>query len=621
MPVDIESLKRNPQCLRAYSSRLSLTKEGKEYLASCVFHAEKTPSMKIYLHDGIWLFKCFGCNASGNAIQFVQEKDGITFKEAIAKVQEEVGDSSWEAAKDHVDRVFQPPVAEEKEYRTLALAQIAPLERNLASNAAAKTWLDGRGIALETAKRLHLGFKQDLGSLAHGLAPEVIAGGWIAFPCIEGDVIKGIKYRSLAIKTFRKQPNMATTLYNLDDIDPLEPVYLCEGEPDCAVLVQAGFRAVSLPSASTNVTAEMRDQLMAADSVILAGDCDGGVGSAIMERLWRDLGDRAYLLKWPAGKKDANQTFLETCSGDVAKFRETVENLTIEAKGSPLPEFTSIQKALLAGTGVAAVDHPLRLHFPWAGVDSMAILLPGSVLAFTATNTGSGKTNWANQLAIYNCRKHNEVVLNYQVELSATEVANITAAHVVRKERNLITTEDNQNAARLLKDVRYYVGCDPTLNSAPAVLDLLENAIKRLGATIVILDHIHALCRGDNELRDQAEASRRIKTIAQRYGVKFIVVMQPRKADSKNKGKSIHITDIKGSGALVDDSDALFALHRCVVQNPDPNNPPMDNYEPETEVHCLKARSKGPGSAFTKLYFDGALATFTDMTHAEPPPA
>jgi hypothetical protein len=622
MTLDLDQLKKHPGVLRLYNERIRLTKDGKEYLGLCPLHQERTPSFKCFVHEGSWIWKCFGCSKAGSILDLIQQMDNCTLKEAIKTAQAGLGDQSWEEARERVDAVFQPPVAEDEgPKRTLTLRQIAGLERGLENSQPAKDWLKSRGISLDTAKSLHLGFKQDLGRTAFGEKSEIVAGGWLAFPCVEGDTVMGIKFRSIAKKTFRKQPQMATTLYNVDDIDPLEPIYLVEGECDAAILKQAGFRAVSLPSASTTVTPEMRDQLMVADSVILAGDCDGGVGSQIMERLRRDLGDRSYLLKWPDGKKDANQTFLETSKGDVSSFRTLVEQLTVDAKGNPMPEFTSIQKALSGSKQGIAADHPHRLHFPWAGVDKMSILLPGSVLVVSATNSGMGKTQWNNQLAIYSAKHHNEVVVNYQVELSATEIANITAAHVTHRDRNQINQEDNLTAAKMLRGVNYYIGCDPTINTASAALDLLEKAIRRLGATIVILDHIHALCRGDNELRDQAEASRRIKTIAQQYQVKFIVVTQPRKADAKNKGKSIHITDIKGSGAIIDDCDSLLVLHRNIVQNPDPNNPPMDNYESETEVHCLKARAKGTGAAFTKLYFHGALATFTDMTVMEPPPS
>jgi replicative DNA helicase len=206
------------------------------------------------------------------------------------------------------------------------------------------------------------------------------------------------------------------------------------------------------------------------------------------------------------------------------------------------------------------------------------------------------------------------------VELSTPEIANMTAAHILRKDRNHLSHEDNKQAARLFRDAAYYVGNDPMITEAQQALDLIEKAIARLGATIVILDNLHALCRGDNELRDQASASRRIKTIAQRTGTKWVVVCQPRKADSKNKGKTLHISDIKGAGAIIEDADALFTIHRNYVQNPDPNNPPMDTYEPETEIHCLKARTKADGPTFSKLFFHGALATYADITHMEPPP-
>jgi replicative DNA helicase len=231
-----------------------------------------------------------------------------------------------------------------------------------------------------------------------------------------------------------------------------------------------------------------------------------------------------------------------------------------------------------------------------------------------------GKTCWINELSLHCARQHGEVVINYQCEMAEDEMANMTAANVLMKERNSLTKEDNKKAARLLGEARYYIGRDATLTEPKGVLDLLEKAIRRLGATVVVLDHIHFLCRGDNELRDQAEASKRIKTLAQQYKVKFIVVAQPRKADSKNKGKALHVSDIKGSGAIMDDADALLVLHREYVKNPDPDNPPMDSYEPETEIHCLKARSKGDGAMFAKLMFAGSCATFHEMTPLEPPP-
>jgi hypothetical protein len=597
---------------------MRLTRQGAEYVGLCVNHSEKSPSCTISQSDGKWLHYCFGCGFSGGPLDFIMAADKVPLEKAIATLREELGERNWEDTKE-VDSVFSPVSSEQ--YAVLNLNQIAGLEKGLAESAAARAWLeDVRGIRYETAKKMHIGFKPRTSDPLPEKLRHLADKGWLAFHCVDGDKVTSVKFRSLVEKAFYKKTGMATALYNVDDIDPLEALYVAEGELDVATFVQAGLRAVSIPSASTKVTPEMRDQIMTAEYVILAGDCDGGVGAEAMDRLWRDFGDNSYLIKWPEGMKDANQTLLEHCGRDINVFRDLVETLVRDAKGNPMPEFTSIQKALTSSDRVSMMDSPSRLHFPWRSVDRMVALLPGSVLVVSASSTGMGKTCWINELSLHCARQHGEVVINYQCEMAEDEMANMTAANVLMKERNSLTTEDNKKAARLLGEARYYIGRDATLTEPKGVLDLLEKAIRRLGATVVVLDHIHFLCRGDNELRDQAEASKRIKTLAQQYKVKFIVVAQPRKADSKNKGKALHVSDIKGSGAIMDDADALLVLHREYVKNPDPDNPPMDSYEPETEIHCLKARSKGDGAMFAKLMFAGSCATFHEMTPLEPPP-
>ena len=50
----------------------------------CPFHNEKTPSLKIYDGDRGWT--CFGCHKGGDAINFVREYFGLTFTDAISKI-------------------------------------------------------------------------------------------------------------------------------------------------------------------------------------------------------------------------------------------------------------------------------------------------------------------------------------------------------------------------------------------------------------------------------------------------------------------------------------------------------------------------------------------------------
>ena len=615
MPTkNYDAIKSNPAVLRVYAQYVKLQRDGQEYIGVCPFHDEKTPSFKIFRdRDGVILFKCFGCGQSGNVFQFVQKMDKCRFQEAVKKVEEIIG--TWEQDKQRVEQAFQPMGRDDRPVRTLSLEQWQKFEQALANNQAAKDWLKNeRGIKYETARKLHFGFRQDVGKLAGGQLADIAASGWLAFPCIENGIVVSIKYRSIQRKGFCRQPNMATVLFNLSALDPLETIFVTEGEFDAAVLTQAGFRAVSLPSAQFKVTPEMKDALLAAETIILAGD-SGTIGQQAMAKLWAELGDRTYLLHWPNDLKDANEVFLKAANQDVSVFRTMVEELTVAARANPMPSVHSMAESMATSTHTNLADHPRRLRFPWPDVDRMAILLPGSVMTVSATNTKMGKTIWTMNVTTDEARR-GEVVLNYQCELTVEEFANIMAAYVLRKDRNKLDKTDYTRASQILKasDVKYYVGRDPTLVTVTPVLDLIEAAVRRLGATIVVLDHIHFICRNEkDEIQAQANAMQRIKNMAVKYGLKFIVVGQPRKADKQNKGKVIHVTDLKGSEVFGSDADAIFAIHRNFVKVIDPNNPPRDPYDSRTEIHLLGARSKGDGNSFAGLQFHGNIAAFWQM--------
>ena len=265
---DIDSLKTNPAVLRLYGQKISLRRENGKLIGLCPFHSEKSGSFTIFEKD--CLYKCFGCGASGNIMQFVQKMENCDFKTAVAKVRDFVGENNWAKDAERVDATFRPAVESQKTFKTYTLAEYASFEKALSQNQDALGWLlRERGITAETAKKLHLGYRRDVGRLAGEKNADIADKGWVAFPCIEDGKVLSLKYRSIARKSFCKQPGMASALFNTESIDLFAPVMLVEGELDAAVLVQAGFNAVSLQSASTYPTPSQKDQLMRAESVIL----------------------------------------------------------------------------------------------------------------------------------------------------------------------------------------------------------------------------------------------------------------------------------------------------------------------------------------------------------------
>lgn len=68
------------------SSFMTIKKNGKNYMACCPFHNEKTPSFSIDRDKQ--LFHCFGCGASGNFVQLVMRLEALDFKDALQSLAE-----------------------------------------------------------------------------------------------------------------------------------------------------------------------------------------------------------------------------------------------------------------------------------------------------------------------------------------------------------------------------------------------------------------------------------------------------------------------------------------------------------------------------------------------------
>lgn len=52
--------------------------------ACCPFHRETKPSLKVYEGKGGW--HCFGCNAGGSVIDLVMQLEGISFSQAVVRL-------------------------------------------------------------------------------------------------------------------------------------------------------------------------------------------------------------------------------------------------------------------------------------------------------------------------------------------------------------------------------------------------------------------------------------------------------------------------------------------------------------------------------------------------------
>ena len=74
------------------SDYVVLKKRGANHIGLCPFHNEKTPSFTVSPTKGI--YKCFGCGAGGNVVNFLMQHEKLSYPEALkmlaAKYQIEV---------------------------------------------------------------------------------------------------------------------------------------------------------------------------------------------------------------------------------------------------------------------------------------------------------------------------------------------------------------------------------------------------------------------------------------------------------------------------------------------------------------------------------------------------
>ncbi|MCM0590319.1 MAG: DNA primase [Gloeotrichia echinulata IR180] len=80
-PDTIEEIKQRADIVDVISEYVVLRRRGKDFVGSCPFHDEKTPSFTV--SQTKQMYYCFGCQAGGNAIKFLMDLGKRSFAEVV----------------------------------------------------------------------------------------------------------------------------------------------------------------------------------------------------------------------------------------------------------------------------------------------------------------------------------------------------------------------------------------------------------------------------------------------------------------------------------------------------------------------------------------------------------
>ena len=158
-PVDIAALKeRHPLGEVVESAGVQLRGRGRVRQGVCPFHEEAEGSFTVYADSQRWY--CFGCGEGGDVLDFVRRAEGLSLPEAIrrldasppttAPVRHTTGGSRRR------DAVAAPDPA-------LLTAAASYYAGHLGRSREARAYLASRGIGIDTAARLGLGYAPGAG--------------------------------------------------------------------------------------------------------------------------------------------------------------------------------------------------------------------------------------------------------------------------------------------------------------------------------------------------------------------------------------------------------------------------------------------------------------------------
>lgn len=152
----IENVRAAADIVEVVQGYTELRRQGSRFVGLCPFHDERTPSFSVDPAEK--LYYCFGCQVGGDVFTFLQEKEGVEFREAVEQLADRYG---IELGLETAD----PREAERRRERDRLYQLIAKTGAfygrylwDSQEAGKARAYLDSRGLHREALERFGVGY-------------------------------------------------------------------------------------------------------------------------------------------------------------------------------------------------------------------------------------------------------------------------------------------------------------------------------------------------------------------------------------------------------------------------------------------------------------------------------
>lgn len=159
----VQKIKDTADIVEVVSDYVHLVRRGANYMGLCPFHNERTPSFSVNKARNYCY--CFSCHKGGSPVNFIMEKEGISYHDALLHLAKKYGIKVEE--KELTDEERETQSRREGMYLANEWA-MQYFEHNLGNTADGRdiglSYLYGRGVTDEAIRQFHLGYAIDKGT-------------------------------------------------------------------------------------------------------------------------------------------------------------------------------------------------------------------------------------------------------------------------------------------------------------------------------------------------------------------------------------------------------------------------------------------------------------------------
>jgi len=540
MNNDIEDIKRKygQQAETIIASGLNLISKNKKYHCPNTFghnHGDKNPSMS--WDPNALQFHCFGCNSNLDLYGYYKEHLNYTHQEIIRELLDKTDykKTSMQISRDTF---------------TEETKKITPITDDCIA------YINKRGINATTIKEFGLGSYRNE----------------IAFPYVKHESVIGYKLRK-PIKNPPKPKMTSITgskpyLFNSQNVAIGSELIICEGEFDCMIISQCGFKnVVSVGAGANSISAlleQAKDFLSKFEILIIVSDNDDS--GTNMDKLFIDtFGDKAKLIdKKLYVHNDVNEEYIFFKE---KKIIQIIESARFKIEGrrdldkTPYKGLSS-KTGKYVPTGITTVDNAIN------------DLAPGCVTLITGRSNG-GKTTFTKQIMANAIDKNNKVYLIsgegdqemlinelYQCVIgkdsSAYDAIKINKRYHKEPKKEVLTAIREWHKGKFT----LFNKGESKLKTIDQLFKMVETEIKFNKFDLVVIDNLMSILstQASEKLEAQADFAQRCHDLAKNYNTHIILVLHPNK--TYKKGDDMDFEQISGSSDIANKADNIISVIR-----------------------------------------------------------